>query len=1274
MGVKEFVAGVKDLLKKSAYKNPDGLSKDHIAAIAQHLGRLEPLDANVAARAVRHVVDGGDESVLLALGGVPDAGKVMAIGPGYNFVDFLAIANERARVFQPDGKVKPGFWVRLAQVLDACRQPAPPVLPGWPTWLALLVEQIVFLCHAHLGGKKLEPWPLADLLAVMEHESLPADLLARALLDPSAVQGLQQQWSYFLLSQTFIPAFTGWDRYLAGSVPAVRDALARPEAERRLTALRSLNAAGFDFTPVIDLLVDFGTGSAKTVRDEVLSLLRPVRDAARPLVEKYLAEGDATRRHEAAQLLWRLFERGAETRLREHAAAEKSGRVKQTIEKLLAAPDEAAAAGTSNDPGASPPAAEVETGEVPLGEEAKRGLKEAFQRAHRGALEHYDKQVEQWQSSNRPKWMQKPEKPDPPSEKHFDGLFRFLEGKDPEPPWQGLQRLVHWRGPLGDWLAPPGVRLIHVVRLGYALGQIVIQKHGGDAFLWWHATHDLDAYRGRCPTSFGLAEVDAAVAALPGSRPGLVGEHYLRANGRWSTFLDWEPAAVWPFFARNTDLLRDLLRPAGRGRARSGGDFWWPERRRAAFKVLTKFPRLPGEFIAPLWDLALGEAKADWELAQAALATVPDKAERILVSLKDGRQSARAAAAEWLGRVGEKTAVVPLKDAVRKEKVEAVKGVMLAALEALGADVDEFLNRDALPEEAAAGLARKRPAGMEWVPLDSLPPLHWKDSGKPVDPRVVQWWVLQSIQHKSPVPGPLLRRYLKACRKDESAALARFLLSAWIGHDTLTRPAEEVAAEARRNADAQWAQLSVHQYYRDHYKGDKENLYREIYQHLANACVGSAVGEKGLLALVAAGGGGDCVKMCEQYIQRWYGYRLSQSKALVEVLAWIDHPLAIQVLLSLANRFRTKAVRKLAAELVQALADREGWTLDELADRTVPDAGFERPVDDAGVPVGDEAKLVLDYGPRQFTVKLGDDLQPVITTGEGKPVKNPPAAGKQDDPEKAKAARKAFTEAKKVVKEVVKRQTERLYEALCTQRTWRFDDWRRYLSGHPIVGKLCVRAAWAAFAPDGDGERFLGCFRPLEDGSLTNENDESVTFDPETRLRLAHACNTPAEQAAAWLGHFSDYDVEPLFPQFGRATYALPPEKEKETDLTDFEGHGISTFRLRGKATKLGYVRGEAEDGGSFSVYRKSFTSLGLQAVLEFTGSFLPEQDIPAALTVLYFIPLKGDREVAYSWSPNKLPLGKVPSVLLSECYNDVKQIAAEGTGFDPKWKEKSYF
>src|SRR5262249_21328366 len=148
--------------------------------------------------------------------------------------------------------------------------------------------------------------------------------------------------------------------------------------------------------------------------------------------------------------------------------------------------------------------------------------------------------------------------------------------------------------------------------------------------------------------------------------------------------------------------------------------------------------------------------------------------------------------------------------------------------------------------------------------------------------------------------------------------------------------------------------------------------------------VGSAIAEKGMMALVAPAGEAECVKMCEQYIRKWFGNRLAQGKVLNELPAWIRHPLAIQVLLGFVTRFRAMAGRQPAEQYVQALAEREGWTLDELADPTVPDAGFARPVDDSGAPVGSEAALVLDYGPRQFTVRLNDDLEPVITTAEGK--------------------------------------------------------------------------------------------------------------------------------------------------------------------------------------------------------------------------------------------------------------------------------------------------
>jgi hypothetical protein len=1256
----------KQVVKPAELKNPDKLDKEHLGALIKYLGRLGEVDADVAARTIRHVVDGTDEDVLLTLGGMKEAAKKLVLNhlsQAGNYWKLLQGANqERARVLRPGKSVPPGVWVRLAHVIDAarCAHGTPKAPADCPTWLVSFFNELTPAWQADERGDK-PTWTASEMEAILAVGGLPPDLLARIFLDDKAVGLLGGGHYYGYIDEPVV----GWADHLAKHLDVVREALARTDAEHRMFVLKTLDRMKYDFTPVADLLVDLGTGPAKTVREAVLPLLAGCRDRARPLIDRVLAEGDAPRRNEAVLLLWRLFGRDAAEPLREHAAGESSDRVRQTVENLLAAPADLPAEDAELT--ASLPPVQIELGEVPLPESAKAGLREFYHEAWKQATQHYERAMEQWNSPQRPKWMSHPVKPEPVSAAALESLFGFLEGRrsDLGTHESDLRRYYNYGKPgFGEWMAPPDVRLIHVVRMAFALNFLQTHSRGSEGINWYN-TNDLEAYRGRCKEPFGLRELDAAVATLPGCKPGYVAKLYLESNTSYRSFCDWEPAAVWPLFADRLDLLRDALGPSP-----TRTDYTWGTRRLGAFKVVSMFPKLPPGFIALLWDLALSEGKTERPLAQAALATVPDKPAKIQVALRDGKQTVRAAAAEWLGKTGDPAGIAPLKDAFRQEKQEVVKGVVMAALDALGADVNEFLDRDALLKEAEAGLAKKRPKGMEWFPLASLPKLHWQDSGAEVDPRIVQWWVVQGVQQKSPACGPLLRRYLGMCRPHEAAALAKFVLGAWLGHDTAALPQEQAAEMARKDADRQWAAYSQHAYWVQMYK-DKDNLYRQLFQKYSTDCMGSAIAEKGMLALVAASGDGDCVKLCEQYIRKWFGNRLSQCKCLVEVLGWMRHPLAIQVLLSLSNRFRTKAVRKLAGEHVTSLAEREGWTVDELSDRTIPDGGFERPVDESGAPTGDRAVLVLDYGPRRFKVTLDDDLQPVITTEDGKTVKNPPAAGKSDDADKAKAARKAFTDGKKMVKEVIKRQAERFYEALCTQRSWRFDDWRRYLADHPIVGRLCVRTAWAASGPD---DRFLGCFRPLEDGSLTNEKDEEAKFDDDARVRLAHTCNTPADVAAAWVQHFEDYDVTPLFPQFGRDVYQLPEEKQKDTDVVDFTGHCLTTFQLRGKATKLGYIRGDAEDGGCFYLYRKPFPSLELQAVIEFSGSCLPETDVAAALHGLYFERMKKERESGYSWGASKLPLGKVPAVLLSECYNDVKQIAAEGTGYDPKWKERSYF
>jgi hypothetical protein len=276
-----------------------------------------------------------------------------------------------------------------------------------------------------------------------------------------------------------------------------------------------------------------------------------------------------------------------------------------------------------------------------------------------------------------------------------------------------------------------------------------------------------------------------------------------------------------------------------------------------------------------------------------------------------------------------------------------------------------------------------------------------------------------------------------------------------------------------------------------------------------------------------------------------------------------------------------------------------------------------------------------------------------------------PDPRKDDDEAKAAEAKKMFSAAKKELKSVIAMQRDRLYEAMCTQRTWQFDDWNLYLNQHPIVRHHCQRLVWSVIKND----KAVRLFRPLADGSLTDVTDDPVELKGDDQIRLAHECQVTAEESKLWRQHLKDYDVESLFEQFGRPNFDLSEERRSETVMSDFEGHLLEAFKLRGRANKLGYTRGQAQDGGWFYEYHKRFPTLGIAATVEFTGNPLPEENRTVALTHLHF-----DRvgDGASGDSQEKMTLSEVPSVLLSECWNDIRTIAAEGPGFDPDWAKKT--
>ena len=111
---------------------------------------------------------------------------------------------------------------------------------------------------------------------------------------------------------------------------------------------------------------------------------------------------------------------------------------------------------------------------------------------------------------------------------------------------------------------------------------------------------------------------------------------------------------------------------------------------------------------------------------------------------------------------------------------------------------------------------------------------------------------------------------------------------------------------------------------------------------------------------------------------------------------------ALQVLLGVARRHKMAGVQATAAALAREIASERGWSDEELADRTVPTAGFDA-----------DGLLRLSYGQREFTGRLTPDFKIRVTGPDGRSRAGLPAPRAGEDAEVVRAAKKRLSAARK---------------------------------------------------------------------------------------------------------------------------------------------------------------------------------------------------------------------------------------------------------------------
>lgn len=356
---------------------------------------------------------------------------------------------------------------------------------------------------------------------------------------------------------------------------------------------------------------------------------------------------------------------------------------------------------------------------------------------------------------------------------------------------------------------------------------------------------------------------------------------------------------------------------------------------------------------------------------------------------------------------------------------------------------------------------------------------------------------------------------------------------------------------------------------------------------------GAEAKKKWVLYAASIHGGERIIPVLHTQIQEWpKASRGTMAAEAVKALALNGSPTALLLVDQISRKFKFRQVKAAAGDALSCAANQLGITKAELEDRIVPNLGFN-----------EQMEQVFDYGPRKFQVLLSAALELEVYDGNGKRLKNLPAPGKKDEPEKAKAAGDAYRLLKKQLKTVVANQKLRLEQAMSAERLWQVAQWKELFVKNPVMHQFAIGLIWGVY----EDKTLKATFRYMEDGSFNTVDEEAYELPQTGTIGLVHPIELEEESLAAWKEQLSDYEVIQPIEQMERTVYRPTEEEKEQTELTRFGGKLINGLSLSGRLQNMGWYRGSVQDAGGYYTFYREDGDIGVE--LEFSGCFIGDEN-----------------------------------------------------------------
>ncbi len=396
---------------------------------------------------------------------------------------------------------------------------------------------------------------------------------------------------------------------------------------------------------------------------------------------------------------------------------------------------------------------------------------------------------------------------------------------------------------------------------------------------------------------------------------------------------------------------------------------------------------------------------------------------------------------------------------------------------------------------------------------------------------------------------------------------------------------------------------------------------------------GAQAKRKWVLYAASIHGGEAIVPILYHQIQEWPQHaRGAMAAEAVKALALNGTSTALLLVDQTARKFKFRQVKSAAAEALDYAAEQLGISREELEDQIVPNLGFNEGME-----------RIFDYGKRQFKVLLTPSLSLEVYDGSGKMLKNMPAPGKTDDPEKSKAANEAWKLLKKQLKTVVTNQKMRLEQALSIERRWEAGKWRDLFVKNPVMHQFATGLVWGMYE-EGD---LTETFRYMEDGTFNTAEEEEYELPETGSIGLVHPIELSEEVLSAWKEQLSDYEIVQPIEQLERTVYRVTEEEKEATELVRFGGMSLNGLSLSGKLQDMGWYKGEVGDGGVYHTFYRNDQDKAVE--LSFSGGYAGGEYDTVVVYEAYFYQPGVVEKVGFRYEPVKQKLAQVEPRYFSE-------------------------